>query len=216
MSEQVVAVDGTIISLYPFLVEEQYKPGLIPASYYILPGDPITDKLGLTHIRSARRRMDLGQDRGGTQYVPVLATELCTSIVHDFLRANLFISESAHPAIFWVPGLLTESDIKSKYKAELAEVKEKQTNWFTVLVNEADEAWSKVKSPRSITKQMRYAAQYLKLEREWISEIEIQKALSVCPLCTAKISPAAIVCPNCNSVLKEKEYADYKKRVGAA
>lgn len=208
---------GTIVSLFPVAMKDEYKPDLVPSHFVINAGDPKLMKLGLTHVDSVRRRVFLGWDRGGYTFVLTPASELCDSLINDFLNSTIEVTPDAKPALMWVPGILDEETIKSKYKDEIKEIYDNQVRWFTRLVEVADDMWEKSRTHRSITDIQKYAAQFLNQDREWLLARRVQEAqtLATCPVCTAKISPSAMVCFNCKEVVKPAEYAAYKAKTVA-
>ena len=86
-------------------------------------------------------------------------------------------------------------------KEELDQLNSQQTLYFEYLFTEG-ERLHKQNNWKEITETMRLAADWLGYQREW-SHKAIARDSGPCPLCTAIIPNAAVVCPSCHHVIKQ-------------
>jgi len=144
------------------------------------------------------------------------------SIVMDHKKSIMlgYSPGEAEPGIDWVPGAF---DVDSKgekieisqgkklfaaqHAAVLEQMKRLQMNWYKVLVGLADDDWNRYHMHRFITKLQRTAATTLNLlNKEWMLETEIERALSRCKFCFTNIHPEAIICFSCHGDQRLDEY----------
>jgi hypothetical protein len=69
----------------------------------------------------------------------------------------------------------------------------------------ADDDWKRTRQHKFISNLARVAAKVLKQEREW--SITPQEVGQInCPSCNSFVSSKAVVCGNCNYILKTEEF----------
>lgn len=189
----------TVVSIYPIEICE-HKPGLIP-SYYTVPKGTYENPSTLV-VSDAKQFIyrALGQP-------PFISFELAEivakSIVNDYIRAKLEYSPEAHPGLMYIPDVITADMVKFKLTKELKTLHEKQTRWFVKLVELADDEWNKTRQRKRITDIQKFAADQLKLKREWY-EIEDSVNFMDCPACMSRIRATVALCPNCKVIINEK------------
>lgn len=207
-------VQGTIINYFPFPFTA-IKPGLVPGIFEIPEGNPIKKEFSVKHIDSVIMRTYVGEIGGGWIESLCPASELCDSIVNDFFGDSIYTdrAQGIGPGITWIEGNLTTEQLKDKkYLPVLEETFNKQVLWFKLLVQHADDSWQKMRQHRVLSDLQRYAATFLKLDREWLTALEIQKTQNVCPACGTMVPLTAIKCFNCGFILDEEKFKAIKHR----
>jgi len=210
-TRETVDPSATVISMVPFEINE-FKPGMTPGNFHLdmAPVDGFTTLL----VKKCRHGVYLDENRP-VLIVPTAPEEVAEAICFDYKKGQMGLKlEEAEPALFWVPGDFTDpsthAQLKSQFAADFREAAEKQIRWFKVLVEQADDSWSKFHLRGIISLPQKIAAQRLKLNREWLLEGEVELALSECPVCFQKVHPKAILCRGCNNVLKPEEYKKHQ------
>jgi hypothetical protein len=115
----------------------------------------------------------------------------------------------AHPGVFWEPKVILPESIEKECVEKLSQARISQLAWEEMLVKMADEDWIKSgKRPRSISDLQRQVAKNRGYEKEWlyIPKVEEGATILVCPACRTQISSLAVVCANCNLILKPDDY----------
>ncbi len=105
------------------------------------------------------------------------------------------------PGLFFVLGEATVTEIKTKYKEKLAEVNEKQNNWYRILVRLADSLWARSNgNPLVIADDMRLAARSLHFDdKPWLKDFQaIQR--TPCKFCGNLRDPAYPICGMCKAI----------------
>jgi hypothetical protein len=195
-------MQASVVNLTPFLITEN-KPGLYPGHFQIPPAEK--DKMSILHVQDSVFHVYLDMDRG-SMTVPVPALKVAESIVADFKSAKLVTSPGeAEPGIFAVNGHVTQKEVETKYAEELKEQRRVQHNWFSALVHQADDDWSRYKQHRMISDTQRFAAKLLGLDREWNLTTIIEN-IGKCPACTSVVPASAVVCPACRCILNAEAY----------
>jgi hypothetical protein len=204
---------GTIVSWYPFSIEQIQKPGLLPEFFEVKAGD-LTKKIpGITHFNSVRRRQYINDDQGWSETL-VPASQLCSAIIYDYFKSCIATEGEVGPGLFWTPNLITVDTIlaSKELKAKADASYNLQLKWFEHLVKLADDTWSIAKQHRSITTIQKYAAEFLNLDREWLISQEIAKTTSRCPSCNSMVPINGIKCADCGYILDLEKYAKVKER----
>lgn len=197
---------ATVFSLLPVEVKES-KPGLYPGEYLIPPAP-------------ARGDFSLLLVHEGSHFVPQLerapyqavtpAREIAKSLVDDYIEGSLGIEEDAGPGLFWAIGEYTKEKAKIELKNEIVAAEAKQNRWYVNLVRIADIEWAQhVGNHNVISTMMRHAAKHLGLEKEWLINPD-QLTLVYCPVCRNNVSVHALVCGNCQAILKPEEYKKFQ------
>lgn len=198
---------ATVISLVPFPIDET-KPGMVPSRFYIDPA-PI-DSFSCLLVNRCKHGVYLDEFRP-VLVVPTSPEEVAEAICMDYKRGQLgIVMGEAEPGLFWVPGNYStkesHKELLATHSARFREARQKQIAWFKELVALADDAWSRFKQRGMVSQMQKIAATQLKLEREWLIDVEVTAALSECPVCFEKVNPRAILCRACNAILNEEEY----------
>lgn len=201
----------TVVSLVPFPIDET-KPGMTPSRFYIDPAS--REGFSCLLVHKCRHGVYLDEFRP-VLIVPTSPEEVSEAICMDYKRGQLGIRMTeAEPGLFWVPGDFAgkekHKELVATFAKEFKEAGDLQKAWFMALVGLADDAWSRFKQRGMISAIQKIAASHLKLEREWLLDVEVQEALSECPVCYEKVHPKAIVCRGCQAILNEVEYAKRK------
>ena len=204
MTPRVMQLACTIVSIVPFEVNEE-KPGLIPGRFHIAASDGVEPIL--LHIQNAMHYVYLDENRGS---LPARdpSDEVAKSIVNDFVQAQLGISETAFPGIFWVPGALTLEEIKSQYSVELIKARSAQRAWMNNICRMADDDWNRYHKHSVISDFQRKSAEILGWsadEHEWMNTsltINPEK----CPNCQIALAKGTVLCPSCRCVLDLEKY----------
>lgn len=216
MDRQTYQPAATVVSLVPFPIDET-KPGMTPARFYVDPAP--RDGFSTLLITGCRHGVYLDEFRP-TLVVPTAPEEVAEAICFDYKKGQLSLAlGEAEPGLFWVPGNFAakekHKELQAVFATEFREAERKQQEWFKLLVSKADDDWSRFKQRGMISKIQKIAASSLKLEREWLLDVEVTAALSECPVCFEKVHPRAIVCRGCNAILNEAEYAKRKFAISA-
>lgn len=212
-------LQGTVINYFPFSFDT-VKPGLIPALYEIPAGNPISKDFSVFEVDSVISRTYVGELGGGWKESLCPASELCESIVNDFFNSNIYTDPNTRigPGISWIEGIWNKERIKKDKDLVpfLDGLYNKQTEWFHILVMNADDSWSKLRQHRLISDLQRYAATFLKLDREWLTRLEIQKQQNTCEACGTMVPLTAIKCFNCGYIIDEEKFKLIKHRFDMA
>lgn len=204
---------GTVVSWYPFPIENIHKPGLMPEYFKINNGEFEKKIPGITEIDSVKRRQYINEDQGWAESL-VPANELCTSLVNDYLNSCISIDVNAGPGIFWVPGKVNLALLiaNKDYKPLLDKHFDRQILWFKALVKTADDSWQEARKHRAITTIQKYAATYLDLDREWLMDREVEDSMSKCEACGTQVPVEGIKCAACGFILNPEKYKAMKER----
>lgn len=206
---------ATVVSIYPHTFNDA-KPGQVPISHEIL-GSEDAKTPTLTVIGDDCfywRQIPLEEDPEQSRLaVPISAEAVAKAIVWDFLRASRLADFDKHPGLFYITGTVPNVDVlERRFGADLEAARLAQHLWFEALVKEADDLWNRFRQYRTIDDLHRMASKYLDLKREWAAVIEPVNLMD-CPFCTLKISPAAVICPNCTQIVNSARYEELKKQV---
>lgn len=202
------ATEATIVSLMPWRLAEN-KPLTYPGSYEIEPVP--RGEVRLLHIGQAMYRIYLDDERGWLRQYHT-AAEMAEIIINDYINSQLFAAGDLRPGLFWVPGKLTEEQVKKIYKDRLEEARANQEKFLTGLVRAADDLWATNKQIGLIPSICKLSAEYLGLTREWTREV-IEDSKIQCPVCRSMIHHESIVCAVCKTVINATEFEKFKKAV---
>ena len=189
-------MEATVISIYPKEVREK-KPGLIPEEYIIPPGTPKEPSSAIIGDATFFHHQPLGMP-AFRSVAP--GEEVAKSIVNDFIKAQLKYDTNSHPGLMWIPGTMPMDTFKFKHKDDLKALEQRQTRWFIALIKDADDDWRKFHQHRMISDIQRFAAEQMKLVREWMKVDEAADMLD-CKACGTRIPNFVVVCPNCRVIV---------------
>ena len=205
MSTTTVDFYCTIASLVPFPIREE-KPGLIPSTFEI-PASDMKYPMTLT-VGTARHYVYLDQDRGSLP-VRTASTEVAESVVVDYIASQQRVGPDAQPAIFWVPGDKNPDQILIENHKEITDVLRKQSNWFTLVCQQADDDWAKYHRHTVVSDIQRKMAQILGWnpeQHEWMAP-DVTAVGIRCPACGTLALMGAAVCSQCQCILDPERYS---------
>lgn len=189
---------STIVSIFPKEINE-VKHTIEPGRFHINSGRFESPAILVVGSSSWWRDIDAEQPM---LEIPVSSIQIANSIIMDYCNGLLGCDMSnAMPGMFFVPGELTLFEVQQKYKVRLGEAKERQDNWFRILVRLADSLWARANgNPLVISNEMRMASIELGLnDKPWIRDIQ-QIQMTSCPACGSLRNPQFPVCPSCKAV----------------
>lgn len=206
MNHQIKSVSNselrcTLVSIVPFAIRE-YKPGLIPDTYYIPPASE--EKPQILHIGNARHNVYIDETRGSLS-VRDGSDEVARSLVEDFINSQLEVGEGCYPGLFWIPGELSISEVKVRYQEEWNRIRLAHRQWLLAITKLADRDWKRYQNPMVVSDFQREAGRILGLkeaEHGWMgAQIEDARPMTECPACGMKINLGLAICPNCKVIL---------------
>jgi hypothetical protein len=195
----------TIISIFPKEIEET-KHTIEPGKFYIKPGT--YDNPSILVVGSSSWWKDYDPDQPPVEIV-VSSIQLAESIIRDYNNSMLGCDMAdATPGLFFVLGAKTVAEIKMEYKIKLDEIKNRQDNWFKVLVRLADSLWARTgQNPLVIWEEMRIAARELNFnDKPWLKDFQVAELVR-CAACGSMKNPAYPVCPSCKNIDKNHPLA---------
>lgn len=189
---------ATIVSIYPKEINE-VKETIQPGKFHIPKGtysDPAVIVVGPS---SWWRDIDIEQPM---LEIPVSAVSIAQSVIVDYCNGLLACDMADNmPGLFFVPGEIAKEKIVSDYRLKLAETKNKQDNWFRILVRLANGLWARSNgNPLVIWDEMRMAANELGLESVPWLKMEVQMNLVRCFACGSLRNPEFPICPTCKNI----------------
>lgn len=198
---------ATVVSFCPFDIKSD-KPGLIPGFFTLLASTE--NKPYVITVGDSMFYVYLDENRGSLQ-ITTSAFKVAQSIVDDFLNSQLGASSTAHPAIFWVPGVYTAEEIMDYFGDQVKEKLAAQKNWYIELVKIADDDWERLRQHNAISDTQRHAAKSLGQERPWIIKPteHADPSIKRCVACGNPVGDV-VVCPNCRCILDPVRYATLK------
>lgn len=198
---------STIVSMYPLEVME-IKHTIEPGRFYIPPASPAHPKLLIVTGSSWWR--DIAPDEPMLE-VPQPSHMVAHAIVNDHNRAMFgFEADKAHPALFWLPGVVTLEELDKKFKAEKDKNIERQRAWFNNLIKEADKLWARTNgNPAAVPTIAKVAANEMGQKRAWMESFSPEEVIK-CPACGVLVNPAFPICANCKTVINKKKAEELK------
>lgn len=195
-------VNATIVSFLPYEYNP-YLPGLCPSFFHIPKAEkddfvviPVSDCMEHVYLLD-----------GKTIPRMISGIEVAGAIANDHIQASHGVMPGAFPGIKSLPGNHTKEQVKKMFAVELQQLNEAQKNWFAELVKLADDVWNDPHArgkQHSISDVQRHACRYLGLNREWLTSVVTNNV--PCFACGFNIPDTALICMNCKTVLKPKEY----------
>jgi hypothetical protein len=196
---------ASVISIFPMDITEK-KVTLQPATFFVPMGTP--DKPSITLIGGASWWRDIQPDEPLLE-IPQPASLVAQSVVEDYVIGILgYSKEERQPGLFWLPGVVTEAELKTKYKNELAKSDRLQKAWYMELIKMADAIWARTNgNPIAIADLMRIAAKQTQTERAWTRDFSMVE-MTKCPACGAPRNPEFPICGACKTVVDPKKYKE--------
>jgi len=188
----------TIVSVFPkeiVEVKHTIEPGrfIIPSGTYEEPG--------ILVVGSSSWWKDIDIDQPMLE-IPVSSIQVAESIVKDYCNGMLGCDMAdCMPGLFFALGPHTSLQVKTNFKTELENAKNRQTNWFKVLVRLADSLWARSNNnPLVIHDDMRLAARALNFnEKPWLRDFQAAE-LKPCKFCGSLRNPLYPICPSCKAI----------------
>lgn len=185
----------TVVSVCNFQVGPEYKSGVFPSTYTIPPAEDGS----YSTLRIEEGFHDIPQLDYKTIRVPVSPKEIANSVVNDYRRDSLEVSDGAMPGLFCVEGDFSPNTNEA-HEELLSQAVGQHTNWTQRLIRMGDSNWNVKKDHRQITDIIRSAADYLHVQREWNSKMRPDD-FSKCPACRTLIDSEAAICAHCGAVV---------------
>jgi len=188
----------TIVSILPKEINE-VKYTIEPGKFHIEPGTYENPSILVVGPSSWWREIDLDQPM---LEIPTSSIQIADSVIKDYCNGMLGCNmESAMPGLFFVLGVQSVMEIKTKYKDKLDETKAKQDNWYNVLVKLADSLWARTNgNPLTISDEMRMAARSLNYDNKaWLKDFQISELIR-CIGCGGMRNPEYPICPSCKLI----------------
>ena len=152
------------------------------------------ESYAITPVHGCTGVMDLGDKR--TMEYRITAREIAEDIAREL---NGDSGDGSFHGVFVAAGEMPS-------EAELAEARQRLTEFQRQLVAAADLEWERTKNPMFITDLERRAARQLGLEKPWLYDA---RPLADCPVCAEKIKPGVAVCKSCGAILDRDKAAQY-------
>jgi hypothetical protein len=152
------------------------------------------EMFAVTPIRGCTGVMDLGDKR--TMEYRITAREVAEDIARE---VNGDSGDGSFHGVFVAGGEVPTVE-------ELADARERLTDFQRRLVAAADLEWERTHNPMFITDLERRAARQLNLEKPWLYD---PKPMAECPVCAEKIKHGVAVCRSCGAILDREKAARY-------
>jgi hypothetical protein len=137
--------------------------------------------------------------------------------VHDFITAQLAVSDEVGPAIWWVDEEISVSQVLTKYKSVYDDKKARQRKWFVNLIKMADDDWIRYHQHNVISDFQRKIGHMLDLnpdDHEWMVPLALQQGRTeACPFCGTSIVKGAVVCSTCHQIIDYKRKAEIEQEL---
>jgi len=197
---------STVFSILPKQIIEN-KPTLDPGRFVIEPGYPDKPSYLIVGSSSWWREIDLDQP---LLEIPVSSVQIAESVVRDCINGVIMCDMGeSRPGLFFLPGIVSLDELKTKYKDILNQAIKRQENWFRALVKLGDSFWARTNgNPLSISDDSRLAAKMLKIEdRPWLMDFKMENVtILACPACGSLRNNAFPVCANCKTVIDPEKF----------
>lgn len=188
----------TIVSIFPKDIDE-VKYTIEPGKFFIKAGTFENPSILVVGSSSWWKDIDIDQPM---LEIPVSSIQVADSVIKDYCNGMLGCNMAdCMPGLFFVLGEQTVMEIKMKYKDKLKEVKDKQDNWYKILVRLADSLWARSNgNPLVICDEMRLAARSLNFsEKPWLRDFQIAELIR-CAFCGGIRNALYPICPTCKAI----------------
>lgn len=196
---------ATVFSIVPCPISE-FKPGIYPGRFEIDPcyDDEIPKRLVID--KPSTGIIAIGNKESSIA-VKIDTYDIAQSIVADYLASAMFSDEECHPGITFVVGEVSTMEFIENHSKIHRDMIASQNRWFLKLVGETDRDWGRYPGNlRVVSAVARFAANYLKLDKEWTKDVKIAMENIECPACRIKNDPKCAVCTNCRCILNSEKY----------
>lgn len=194
----------SIVSILPKSIIET-KATITPGEFHILPGTVEQPSVLTVGPSSWWRELDPNQP---LLEIPVSSIQVADSIVVDYCNGLLGCDMTdARPGLFIIPGEITPADVVKLHKPIIDKYKEKQDNYFKVLVKLADVLWARTNgNPLAISDDMRLACNILQIkDKPWLQNFQAVQLVN-CPACGFLRNDNFPVCANCKTVVNKSQF----------
>lgn len=188
----------TIVSIFPKMIDE-VKHTIEPGKFHIPAGS--FDEPSILVVGSSSWWRDIDVEQPMLE-IPVGSIQVANSVINDYCNGMLGCNMSdSMPGLFFVQGALNVMEIKLRYKEKLNEVKDRQDNWYKILVRLADSLWARSNNnPLVICDEMRLAARSLNYnDKPWLQDFVMSQQVQ-CKACGSLKNPNFPVCLVCKSI----------------
>ncbi len=193
---------STVVSICPLDIDET-KVTLQPGRFIIPAGN--YEKPSLLVVGPSSWWRELDEDQPLLE-IPVSSIAIADSIVVDYCNGMIACNMGdIMPGLFFIPGDINLTELRTKYKNRLDAAQIKQRNWYAALVKEADKLWARTNgNPIAISDIMRLGARELGLNtKEWLQDFQAMEMIR-CVACGQMRNPTYPVCPSCHAVIDKK------------
>lgn len=187
----------TIFSIFPKQIHE-VKLTLQPGEFIIPPGSYEAPASLVVGPSSWWR--DVGEDEPLLE-IPHSSAVMAESVVNDWMLGLYGVNDNARPGVFWLPGEITVTQLKTQYKAQLEKAKTQQTAYYVNLIKLADNLWARTNgNPLAIAESAKLAARELEQTRDWVLNYT-RPDMVKCVACGSMRNPDFPICPTCKAVV---------------
>lgn len=189
---------STIVSIYPKEIDE-VKHTISPGRFIISPGSIERPSVLVVGPSSWWREIDEDQP---LLEIPTSSILIADSIVKDYCNGILGCDMAGKmPGLFYIPGEVDYTTLKTKFKDELEKAAIKQKAWYAELVKMADSLWARSNgNPLAISDDMRLAARELSFNsKDWLKDHQMVEMVR-CHACGSLKNPQYPVCSTCRAV----------------
>jgi hypothetical protein len=202
---------STVISLLPYDYKAEF-PGVLPP-YVLIPALEIEalkrGDFNVIHVDDCSGWIPTLDGKAVKQYYP--GEMVAGSICADHIASSMYSTPEAFPGLKSLPGVHQKDEIKKSFSDELKGLDKTQRAWFSILVRIADDVWRSPGGQQSgtISDLQRLAARIVAPDKPWINDVRVD--LIPCPACTMSIPAAAMICPQCKTVVNQEYYKTFKQ-----
>ena len=197
---------STVFSIFPRKIVEK-KITLEDPEYVLEPGHPDTPTRLQVGPSSWWREIDPTQP---LLEIPVSSVQIAESVVRDYINGIIMCDMGeTRPGLFFLPGDVSLTELKSKHIDVLVLATKRQENWFRAVIKLADSMWARTNgNPLAIDDNCRLAAKMLKVEdRPWLMDYKLENVqISACPACGHLRNSSYPVCQNCKTVIDQEKF----------
>lgn len=190
----------TIVNIFPKDIGPEKKVTLNPDTFFIPKGTYEDPSVVVVSTASWFRDID-PEGRQPLLEIQVPSNQLAHSIINDWANGLLASDmNNAMPGIFFIPGAVTKVTVLKDYKEALDQAREKQLNWYRILVKLADGLWARSNgNPLVIWDEMRLGAEELGLQRVWLKDFQATEMVR-CIACGNLRNPQYPICAVCKVI----------------
>lgn len=189
---------STIVSILPKLISER-KATVSPGFFEIPPGNLEKPSILVVGPSSWWREIDENQP---LLEIPVSSIQIADSIVRDYCNGLLACNlEDMMPGLFYIPGEISITKLKTEYMPLLVKAQAQQKKWFMELIRIADILWSRSNgNPLAISSDARLACRELNISNKpWLTDMQTAELVR-CVACGSLRNQNYPVCQTCKAI----------------